>query len=194
MFKKRLVAYIIDILIFNFILSFVVSFIPTSDSLINLNNELLDINNSYLNNSIDFSTYFNRYIGISYNIDRELFLSNLIGVFLSIIYFVVYPLYNNGQSFGKRLMKIKICFLDDSSFGANGLILRYMFMNSIGVSIISLCLLFCLSNKYYIFCILILGILQFLLEIISIFMVLYRRDKRSLPDLIAGTKVIEVIE
>ncbi|MBP3921091.1 MAG: RDD family protein [Bacilli bacterium] len=192
MFKKRLLAYILDILILNMILSIVTMIIPIGDNLVNLNNEFLKINNEYLNSSIDFSTYINRYFDIMYNVDKELFLTNLINIIGSIIYFVVYPLYNNGQSIGKKLLKLRIVNKNNDDVSANSLIARYMFMNNIGVSIISLCLLLILNNKYYFISTSILDFLQFLLVIISIFMVLYRRDKRSLTDLIAGTKVIEV--
>jgi len=191
-FKKRFFAYMIDILILNIALYLVSVFIPVSDSLVNLNNELININNSYINNELDISTYINRYADIAYDIDKELFISNLIACVVIICYFVVYPLYNNGMTLGKKLFGIRIVKNSDDEVSANELIVRYLFINGLGVSILSLCFLFILNNVYYVGAISLLGFLQFLVVIISIFMILYRRDKRSLPDLIAGTKVIEV--
>ena len=126
------------------------------------------------------------------DLEKELFLSSLISVVVNILYFVLYPLYNGGQSFGKKYIGIKIVSKDDNTVSSNQLIFRYLLMNGIGSSIISLCFIFLLNDLSYMYVVSILSILQFIVAISSIFMVLYRNDKRSLPDLIAGTKVIEV--
>ncbi len=191
MFKKRLFAYFIDVLILNVILSLVSMFIPTSENIINLNNEFNNINNSYIDGTLDIITYVNRYANISYNMDKELFLANLLGVVISICYFVVYPLYNKGQSIGKKILGLRIVS-EENKITANGLIFRYLLMDGIGTSIISMCLIFILKDLSYVISVSVLSFLQFVVVISSIFMVLYRRDKKSLPDLIAGTKVIEV--
>lgn len=192
MFKKRLLAYIIDILIISFIVSFIGLIIPTNQNITNLNNELININNTFMNEEINIETYINQYSSATYNLDRELFLLNLISVVIYIIYFVVVPMYNNGQTIGKKFQKIKIVNKEEKEVGANELIIRYLFMAGIGVSILSMCLVFILKDFNYVIGISILGFLEFIVAISSIFMVLYRNDKKSLPDLIAGTKVIEV--
>ena len=192
MFKKRFFAYIIDILIVFSIINFIGIFIPVSESVSNLDEQLMGINNSFLNGSINVNTFVNQYSVISYSLERELFLSSLIGVVINILYFVLYPLYNDGQSIGKKYMGIKIVSNDDNAVSSNQLIFRYLFMNGIGSTIISLCMIFLVKDLGYTYIESILSILQFIVAISSIFMVLYRNDKRSLPDLIAGTKVIEV--
>lgn len=192
MFKKRLLSYIIDICILSFILFIINMFIPIGSNVQNLNDELLGINNSFLNSEVGIRTYISQYSGVVYSIDKEMFLSSLVSVIVSILYFVVYPLYNNGQSFGKKLNNIKIVSDNDNDVSANSLIFRYLLMDGVGVSIISMCSLFIFKDFNYLIITSILGFLQFLVVIISVFMVLYRHDFKSLPDLIAGTKVIEV--
>lgn len=192
MFKKRLFSYIIDIFILSLVLGVIGMFIPSGSNIESLNNELMNINNNFVNGELGIRTFINQYAGIFYNIDKEMFYSSLISVIVSILYFVVYPLYNNGQSFGKKMNNIKIVSNDDSDVSANSLIFRYLLMDGIGVSIISMCSLFIFKDFNYLIITSILGFLQFLVVIISVFMVLYRHDFRSLPDLIAGTKVIEV--
>lgn len=192
MFKKRLFSYIIDIFILSLVLGVIGMFIPSGSNIESLNNELMNINNNFVNGELGIRTFINQYAGIFYNIDKEMFYSSLISVIVSILYFVVYPLYNNGQSFGKNMNNIKIVSNDDSDVSANSLIFRYLLMDGIGVSIISMCSLFIFKDFNYLIITSILGFLQFLVVIISVFMVLYRHDFRSLPDLIAGTKVIEV--
>ena len=192
MFKKRFFSYIIDIFILSFILVVIGSFIPVSDRVNNLSSELLSLSESFIKSEIGGRAYLSQYASIFYNIDKEMFLTSLIDVAVSILYFVVYPLYNGGQSIGKKLNGIKIVSNDDNDVSANALIFRYLLMDSIGVSILSMCSLFIFKDMNYLIITLILGFLQFLVVIISIFMVLYRN--KSLPDLVAGTKVIEVKE
>ncbi len=191
MFRKRLFAYIIDILIVFLFISFIGIFIPDSENVTNLNKELMDINENFLNGSIGIETFINQYSVTSYSLEKELFLSSLIGVVINILYFVLYPLYNNGQSLGKKYMGIRIVS-NEGEVSSNQLIFRYLFMNGIGSTIISLCMIFIVKDLGYTYIESILSILQFVVAISSIFMVSYRNDKRSLPDLIAGTKVIEV--
>ena len=192
MFSRRLFAYIIDMLIVFFVISFISMFIPISESVSNLNDQLIGIGNSFFDGEIDMNTFINQYSVVSYSLEREMFLSSLIGVLINVLYFVVYPLYNNGQTFGKKYMHIKIVSNDDCEVSSNQLVLRYLFMNEIGSTIISLCMIFVVKDLAYTYIESILSILQFIVAISSVFMVLYRNDKRSLPDLIAGTKVIEV--
>lgn len=192
MFKKRLYAYIIDFMIVFLIINFIGFIIPSSQSVLNLHNELYDINSSFLDGSIDMNTFVNRFSVINYSLERELFLSSLLGVVINVLYFVVYPLYNNGQSLGKKHFGIKVVSNDGCDVNSNQLVFRYLCMNGIGCSIISLCLIFVVKDLSYMYITFILSFLQFIVAISSVFMVLYRNDKRSLPDLIAGTKVIEV--
>ena len=173
MFKKRFFSYIIDFLILGCILIVINSFIPVSDRVNNLSSELLSLSESFIKNEIGGRAYLSQYASIFYSIDKETFLTTLIDVVVSILYFVVYPLYNG-------------------DVGANALIFRYLPMYSIGVSILSMCSLFIFKDMNYLIITLILAFLQFLVVIISVFMVIYRN--KSLPDLVAGTKVIEVKE
>ena len=175
MFKKRLLAYIIDVIILFIIMFFIDFIIPNNSNVVNLNNQIISINDNFINGEIDLNTFINQYSSVSYSIDREMFLYSLVSIFISIGYFVIYPLSN-----------------DDNDVSTNSLTLRYLLMHGIGVSIISMCLIFILNDLSYMYAVSILSILQFLVAISSVFMVLYRNDKRSLPDLIAGTKVIEV--
>lgn len=190
-FLKRLIAYFVDILILNLILSFISSMF-NSNNIGLLNGQMNSLMDEFVEGKMEMSIFFNRYSSLIYSLDRELFMPNLLSIVCFVIYFVVIPLNNNGMSFGKRLMGIQIVCDDESKVDSNKLLFRYMFMNGIGFSIITLCCLFVFNDTQYTIILGLLGFFEFLVLIISIFMVLYRGDKKSLPDLIAGTKVVEV--
>lgn len=189
-FGKRLVAYILDAVIVSLIFSVLTMFIKESNNLINLNNQLNTISENFINKTITMKEYFNQYSSIEYLISKEMFLQNLFSLILMIGYFVILPYYYNGQTIGKKLMKIKIVKEDDK-LTINDLTLRSLLSNGIAMTFIELALIFLIKDTAYFITISILSFIQFLLVITSIFMILYRKDKKALHDIVCKTLVVD---
>lgn len=189
-FGKRLVAYILDAIIVSLIFSFLTMFIKESNNLINLNNQLNTISENFINKTITMKEYFNQYSSIEYLVNKEMFLQNLFSLILMIGYFVILPYYYNGQTIGKKLMKIKIVKEDDK-LTINDLALRSLLANGIAMTFIELALIFLIKDTAYFITISILSFIQFLLVITSIFMILYRKDKKALHDIVCKTLVVD---
>lgn len=189
-FVKRLVAFILDILIFSLIFEIFTMIIPESNNVNVLNSQLSALSESVLNNELTISTYFNQYAGIIHSLDKELFLNNLFNLVLMIGYFAVLPFYYNGQTLGKKIMKIKVV-KDDGELTMNDLIIRNIIINGFLFSLIGFAIIFLVSDLTYFIIISILCFIEILLVIISIFMILYRHDKKGLHDLWCKTSVIE---
>lgn len=189
-FGKRLVAYILDAIIVSLIFSFLTMFIKESNNLINLNNQLNTISENFINKTITMKEYFNQYSSIEYLVNKEMFLQNLFSLILMIGYFVILPYYYNGQTIGKKLMKIKIVKEDDK-LTINDLALRSLLANGIAMTFIELALIFLIKDTAYFIAISILSFIQFLLVITSIFMILYRKDKKALHDIVCKTLVVD---
>ncbi len=189
-FGKRLGAYILDAIIVSFIFSVLTMFIKESNNLINLNNQLNTISENFINKTITMKEYFNQYSSIEYLISKEMFLQNLFSLILMIGYFVILPYYYNGQTIGKKLMKIKIVKEDDK-LTINDLALRSLLANGIAMTFIELALIFLIKDTAYFITISILSFIQFLLVITSIFMILYRKDKKALHDIVCKTLVVD---
>ena len=189
-FGKRLVAYILDAIIVSLIFSFLTMFIKESNNLINLNNQLNTISENFINKTITMKEYFNQYSSIEYLVNKEMFLQNLFSLILMIGYFVILPYYYNGQTIGKKLMKIKIVKEDDK-LTINDLALRSLLSTGIAMTFIELALIFLIKDTAYFITISILSFIQFLLVITSIFMILYRKDKKALHDIVCKTLVVD---
>lgn len=189
-FKKRLLAYLLDMIILSFIFSGIMTFIPENKNLVVLESELTELNEQYLKNEVNSSVYFNRYASITASLDKELVLNNLFSIVLILGYFVLLPYYWNGQTIGKKIMKIKIN-KEKESLGLNDLLLRTFIVNGVASSIISLCFIYILSDFSYFLLTLICSFIQILLVIISVFMIIYRHDGKGVQDLISGTQVVE---
>lgn len=189
-FGKRLVAYILDAIIVSLIFSVLTMFIKESNNLINLNNQLNTISENFINKTITMKEYFNQYSSIEYLVNKEMFLQNLFSLILMIGYFVILPYYYNGQTIGKKMMKIKIVKEDDK-LTINDLALRSLLANGIAMTFIELALIFLIKDTAYFITISILSFIQFLLVITSIFMILYRKDKKALHDIVCKTLVVD---
>ena len=189
-FLKRAGAFILDAFIFSLIFGIFMMIIPESTNVTNLNGELSSLSESFLSKEISISVYFNQYAGLIHSLDKELFLSNLFNFMLMIGYFVILPFYYNGQTLGKKILKIKVV-KDDGELTMNDLLIRNIIINGLLFSLIGFAIIFITSDIAYFTMISILGIIEFLLVIISVFMVLYRHDKKGLHDLWCKTSVIE---
>ena len=189
-FGKRLAAFIIDSIIVTMVFTLLTNFIPQSKNVENLNQEMSEISEKYLNDEITELEYYNQYGILAHSLDKEMFLSSLLNFVLLIGAFVIVPYYNKGQTVGKNLLKIKLVKAE-GELSINDLIIRNVITNGFGYTLIGLTIMFLVSDGVYFTIISILSFIQFLLVIISVFMVLYRHDKKGLQDIICKTSVIE---
>lgn len=183
---KRLTAYLIDILIVSIFLFFI-------NNLVNTINEsnLVTLNDNFINNKISLNEYYEKYVIINHNIAKENILTNILSLILTIVYFVILPFKNGGQTLGKKLFKLEIIRQDEQKLKFFDLIKRSIFIHGIFYLFIMIILVYILPSKTYFFVENILGIMQISIVIISGFMVLYRKDKLGLHDIWAKTVVKE---
>lgn len=193
-FKKRLLAYVIDILIVYMAILLINVVIPKNDNIVKLTNEIEDLTREYAEEKITSDVYINRYVDINYTVAKENYVVMLIETIIIVSYFVVVPLYKDGKTLGKKFLKIKVVNKGANNVTANSLIIRNLFINSLFTTIIMLCLIYITNAKSYFYIHSILGIIQFIILAIIVNMILFRKDKRGLHDIIAKTEVIEVEE
>ena len=103
---------------------------------------------------------------------------------------VVYQFYNKGQTLGKRLMKIRVVSNDNRELTINDYIFRSMILNSVLVNILVVVLVMFMNKNYYFYVSFPLQLVQIVLSLITIFMILFRKDGRGLHDMVAHSKVV----
>lgn len=188
-FLKRFLAYLIDIILVGTIMG-IISAIFTTKNAIVLSNQFLELNEQVINTKLDFGIYYSRVADITLSLDRENFMINIINCVIIILYFVVLPLYKNGQTLGKKIFKIKIVREDKEDLTANELIIRNIVVNGLLNTFLAFCLVFLLSGFEYFTITSILGFIQFVLVVVSACMIIFRKDKKGLHDIITKTKVV----
>ena len=114
---------------------------------------------------------------------------SIVSILFKVLYFIVYQIYNNGQTMGKKIMKIKMVS-DSGELLMNQMILRSMLNNFIFVDLSVFIFMLFSPKKYYMSLIGIVYFAHYLLLLISIFMLIYRKDGRTITDKVVHTKVI----
>ena len=186
---QRLVAYIIDVLLITMLVSIVSIPFTNTKSLEKLEKKQQEIMIKYQEGKINSDTYFIEYSDVYYKMSRDTGFTTLITILLEVLYFVVFQLYNGGQTIGKKIMKIRI-ISDDGDLSMNQMIFRSFIANFILVNLVCfVILLFSSKNTYFVSSVLITCI-QYLLVFISFIMVGRKKDGRAIHDKLVHTTVI----
>ena len=189
-FNKRFFAYIIDIFIVLVIANLITMFIPISEKTQDYCKELQTTQKKMYDKEIDVKEYTDIVLEDNYNISKGTVLISLTSIIIYILYFVVYQVYNNGQTVGKKLMKIKVKSITDESLSINTMLFRALIIYGIAANIINLMLILLLKKELYLSISNTISIIQSLIVIISVFMILFSKQKRGIHDIITKTEVV----
>ena len=135
MFSQRVLAFLIDLVLISIITSLITMFVPVNDTATKLYEEQNRVLEGYVEGTVSMEEYVNQMVDLSYDISRQTVIVSIVTIVISLLYYVVYPCYNNGQTFGKKLMKIKIKKTNDTELSMNDLLIRGMINNSILVNV-----------------------------------------------------------
>ena len=190
-FFERLGAYLIDIIVVGFLLLIIGYGLPSGNT-DEINKQMTELEEKYANSEITTDVYLKESYDLIYELQKSSKLSSLIGVAVTVAYFVIFQTMYNGQTFGKKLLKLRVV---DAYSHKNISYLRMLLRSLLTLSIMSSCcslvMLLILSKNAYIIGYLLTSGIEILFIITVIIMILYRSDKRGLHDLITKTCVIK---
>lgn len=127
---------------------------------------------------------------ISYDMSKYGISISIIGLVTTFLYFGIFQYYNNGQTIGKKLCKVRVVSSTDKKLKITQVIGRSLIINSLLTSVLITISLILLSKSAYIITSDILQIIDMILVFTSIAFISFREDGRGLHDLFAGTIVI----
>ena len=192
MFSQRVLAFLIDLVLLSMITSLITMFIPMNDTATKLYEEQNSVLEDYVAGNVPMEEYVNQMIDLGYDISKQTVIISIVTIVISLLYYVVYPCYNNGQTFGKKLMKIKIKKTNDKELSMNDLLIRSMINNSILVNIITIALVLFLSKDLYLSTSSLVGVIQYIVLIISLIMIAFTKNAQGLHDKVVHTEVVMV--
>ncbi|MDD6264427.1 MAG: RDD family protein [Bacilli bacterium] len=191
LFVQRFIAFLLDIFILSSIASLISYPFLDAKSIDKLNKNSSEVIEKYTTGEIDMDTYVDEVKGISYQLSQKQGVVSLVTLFLAVLYFIVYQYYNNGQTIGKKLMKIKVVSSTDKEITMNSFIFRSLIVNSILVDMISFAIVIFGNETAYFYGVAICGIIKYTLLLICGFMVMWSKSGLGLHDRIAHTTVVK---
>lgn len=134
-----------------------------------------------------------------YNLEKTTKYYYLHYLIFVVIYFVIFQFWNNGQTLGKKIFKLRVVNNDDENPNIIQYIVRNLINGSslvIGLNIVVLIRTICLfmeigANPYF-YIYMISQSLAMVLEGILLITLVFSRKNKALNDYIAGTKVISL--
>ena len=212
---KRLVAYAIDILIVSMISSLI-----TSNTLINKDfNKYMDTYEKYeevvdkyeddkeaLNDALEYEaitddeydikleelneTFDKDNVNYNYKLIKLSIVSTIVSILVILLYFVVIQYYFNGQTVGKKIMKLRVVSNSSKKLNILNYLFRSLILNSVLINTLSIIMVFALSKNNYLIYNEIIYVVNYIIEMAIIFMMGFNKDNRGLQDYVANTKVI----
>lgn len=193
-FLERLCAFIIDMILISMVTSLIAMPFSSSKNYEKLTKESHEVIEQYQKGKIDAKTYINRTNDITYDISRETGLLSIIEIFLFALYFIVIQYKSLGKTVGKSLLKIRVEKIDQTELTMNDLMFRALIVDLIVYNIGTLCFAMFGNKDVFHVGTMVLEIIQWSLLFISAIMILSRKDKRGIHDLITKTQVVKIEE
>lgn len=191
LFSQRFVAFMIDLILVLFVTSLVTAIIPTNSSIDKLYDQQIKIVENYTARKITMQEYVNQLVDINYDIAKQTGIITLVSIAISLLYYVLYVYKNDGQSIGKKMMKIKIQKKDkEKELTMNDLLFRTMILQGTLVSIIGFCTILFLDKDTYLATNSLLNLIQYSILIISFFLIAFTKERQGLHDMVAKTEVV----
>lgn len=194
MVHKRMIAYLVDILVVSVIASLISMFLPKNELYKENVKELSDVVIKYQNKEISEEEYLTLYDELNYHLSKNSVDTTIVIVIVTVLYFVLVNYYNDGQTIGKKLMKLKIVSNKESKLTINNYIIRCLICNTALSNVVSVILIMTLSKDNYLVYSNKISTAFSILYIICFVLILYRNDGRGLHDMLASSKVINAYD
>ena len=190
MFFKRLCAFLTDFIIVTVLFTVITMGFQTNSK---LSEEASSLVSKYSKQEITIEEYNKRAREINYELQKENVTVNILSCTITIGYFFVFNYLNKGKTLGKTLFKIKVTE-DGRSPSIKAIVLRGIFIYGVLSSLYNIIFVNIFDVKKFSVGYSIVSYIESIFVIVSGFMVLYRKDKRGLHDMIAKTMVVEEVK
>ena len=192
-FFKRLLAFILDILIVSLVvtlLSYIPFLNPNRDAYSEKYNELVNVYEQVEKNEISQEEYNEAAIPISYELYRLNIPTILVDIVCSLLYFGVLPFFMDGQTIGKRLFQLRVVSANDKPLNIVNYLLRAVVLRNILISLVLLAVIYFMDASNYYNVYQNVNLVGYIIMYINLFMIVMRQDNRGLHDFVANTKVV----
>lgn len=189
---KRIIAFVIDIVIVSLVVS-LINLLPL-DPYKDKYKDAYEKYNEVVQKSTedDKNDYKDEIIELNYEVYKYRTYSSMFSATALILYFGVVPLVMNGQTLGKKIMKLRVVSNNEKKLNFWKYLIRIVILNNIWLSLINIGAVYVVSGVKFYYVTYVISMLSSLIYMLNLIMVMFRKDNRGLHDMVAGTKVILV--
>ena len=135
--------------------------------------------------------YYDIEINYSYKLSKNSIITTIISLMCILFYFVVFQFYLNGQTLGKKIMKLRVISNNNKDLNILNYLVRSLIVNEVFINIVSVVCLAFLSKNNYLTYNNIIYVITYILEMVILFLIVFDKNNRGLHDYISNTKVVE---
>lgn len=195
---NRIFAYIVDISLVILVVSMInsIKFInPNYDKYVASVDNYNEITQEYAEGNIENADLYDLIKDDYYDMNKYAICPYIVIVLVLILYFGVFQKFNNGQTLGKKIMKVKTVDKNNNNPTLWQYLIRTMFiyfikMSSVIPIILNILLLFVCKGLPYLYITMIINMAFIVMNIVSLVFIFKRKDGKGIHDLIAGTMVV----
>lgn len=189
---KRIIAFVIDIVIVSLVVS-LINLLPI-DPYQDKYKDTYEKYNEVVRKSTEDGShdYKDEIIELNYEVYKYRTYSSVFSAAALILYFGVLPLVMNGQTLGKKVMKLRVVSNNNKKLNFWKYLIRIVILNNIWLSLINVGAVYIVDGVKFYYVTYVISMISSLVYMLNLIMVMFRKDNRGLHDMVAGTKVIEV--
>ena len=150
LFRKRLIAFLIDVSILYLLSTVVSAFVPTFGDMQKNYEAMNSVLEQLQKEDINAAELKIQMEDVTYKISKSTYLYQVANITIYILYFVVYQKKKDGQTIGKKKMNIKVRKKDSTELRYDDLLKRGALLYGLFTNLVSLgVLLFASKNVYF---------------------------------------------
>ena len=148
-----------------------------------------EIKNSYNDYKKGYEKQIKKF---NYEISKNSVISTIISIAIVIAYFGIFQFSMNGQTVGKKLMKLKVVKNKKGELTIFNYLIRCAILNGVIINLVLIIFVNIFSANDFYMANYVVSNIQSIVEILILIMIFMTSDARGLHDYIAGTKVIDI--
>lgn len=194
---KRILAYFIDLCVVFFIallFTNIKQLNPYYEKYNATYDKYTDLVEKVKDEKITEEEYNKQLIPINYDLAKYNVVTNSAMIVLLVLYFGVCQALADGQTIGKRMLKLKVVKNNDEKLGMGWFILRSVILNNTIFRLIALVGVYLVKASVYNDLTYALSVLEGIVQLVIVGMVILRQDGRGLHDFLCKSKVVSTVE
>lgn len=186
-FFKRIFAYVLDYVVISIFLTIITMNVNVGSD---ISENISELYKQYQNEEITIEEYSEAILPLNYELNKRKLLVNVTTCVVMVGYYIIFAYFNKGQTLGKKIFKIKVVNDKGNRPSIWNILVRSLFIYGIVTTLYSTISINFFNMNSFNYSVSVISAIESMIVIVSLLMMLYKKDGRGLHDIIAKTSVI----